>query len=54
MKVFGALESSELSGFHKALDVFGQPPLRPQGLDLTLIESMHCGKPVLTPNYTNS
>lgn len=27
------------------------PTLRPQGLDLTLIEAMQSGKPVLTPNY---
>ncbi|XVF70094.1 hypothetical protein PTKIN_Ptkin11bG0134600 [Pterospermum kingtungense] len=51
VKVLGALEPSELSGFYNALDVFVNPTLRPQGLDLTLIEAMHCGKPVLTPNY---
>ncbi|XVF18723.1 hypothetical protein REPUB_Repub11eG0047500 [Reevesia pubescens] len=51
VKVLGALESSELSEFYNALDVFVNPTLRPQGLDLTLIEAMHCGKPVLTPNY---
>ena len=51
VKVLGALEPSELSKFYNALDVFVNPILRPQGLDLTLIEAMHCGKPVLTPNY---
>ena len=51
VKVLGALEPSELSKFYNALDVFVNPTLRPQGLDLTLIEAMHCGKPVLTPNY---
>ncbi|KAK7257170.1 hypothetical protein RIF29_30949 [Crotalaria pallida] len=51
VKVLGALEPSELSGFYNALDVFVNPTLRPQGLDLTLIEAMHCGKPLLTPNY---
>ncbi|OMO74841.1 Glycosyl transferase, family 1 [Corchorus capsularis] len=51
VKVLGALESSELSEFYNAIDVFVNPTLRPQGLDLTLIEAMHCGKPVLTPNY---
>lgn len=51
VKVLGALESSELSKFYNAIDVFVNPTLRPQGLDLTLIEAMHCGKPVLTPNY---
>ncbi|KAJ8764614.1 hypothetical protein K2173_006696 [Erythroxylum novogranatense] len=51
VKVLGALEPSELSEFYNAIDVFVNPTLRPQGLDLTLIEAMHCGKPVLTPNY---
>ncbi|XP_059663987.1 uncharacterized protein LOC132309719 [Cornus florida] len=51
VKVLGALEPSELSEFYNALDVFVNPTLRPQGLDLTLIEAMHCGKPVLTPCY---
>ncbi|KAF2287305.1 hypothetical protein GH714_039591 [Hevea brasiliensis] len=51
VKVLGALESSQLSEFYNAIDVFVNPTLRPQGLDLTLIEAMHCGKPVLTPNY---
>ncbi|EEF38100.1 phosphatidylinositol N-acetylglucosaminyltransferase subunit A [Ricinus communis] len=51
VKVLGALESSQLSEFYNAIDVFVNPTLRPQGLDLTLIEAMHCGKPVLAPNY---
>ncbi|KAE8713630.1 hypothetical protein F3Y22_tig00110206pilonHSYRG00224 [Hibiscus syriacus] len=51
VKVLGALEPSELSNFYNAIDVFVNPTLRPQGLDLTLMEAMHCGKPVLTPNY---
>lgn len=51
VKVLVALEPVELSEFYNALDVFVNPTLRPQGLDLTLIEAMHCGKPVLTPNY---
>ncbi|KAM1343626.1 hypothetical protein PS2_007729 [Malus domestica] len=51
VKVLGALEPLELSQFYNALDVFVNPTLRPQGLDLTLIEAMHTGKPVLTPNY---
>lgn len=51
VKVLGAFDPSELSNFYNALDVFVNPTLRPQGLDLTLIEAMHCGKPVLTPNY---
>ncbi|KAI4333594.1 hypothetical protein L6164_018378 [Bauhinia variegata] len=51
VKVLGTLEPQELSEFYNALDVFVNPTLRPQGLDLTLIEAMHCGKPVLAPNY---
>ncbi|XP_010277734.1 PREDICTED: phosphatidylinositol N-acetylglucosaminyltransferase subunit A [Nelumbo nucifera] len=51
VKVLGALDPSELSEFYNALDVFVNPTLRPQGLDLTLIEAMQCGKPVLTPNF---
>ncbi|KAM4092965.1 hypothetical protein ACB094_06G079500 [Castanea mollissima] len=51
VKVLGALEPSELSKFYNALDEFVNPTLRPQGLDLTLIEAMHSGKPVLTLNY---
>ncbi|KAF3966466.1 hypothetical protein CMV_009441 [Castanea mollissima] len=47
----GALEPSEMSKFYNALDEFVNPTLRPQGLDLTLIEAMHSGKPVLTLNY---
>lgn len=51
VKVLGALEAHQLSEFYNALDVFVNPTLRPQGLDLTLIEAMHCGRTVLTPNY---
>ncbi|KAF5204593.1 Udp-glycosyltransferase superfamily protein [Thalictrum thalictroides] len=34
------------------LNIFIKPTLRPQGLDLTLMEAMQCGKLVLTPNYS--
>ncbi|KAF5199797.1 Udp-glycosyltransferase superfamily protein, partial [Thalictrum thalictroides] len=51
VKVLGALEPSQLSEFYNALDIFINPTLRPQGLDLTLMEAMQCGKPVLTPNF---
>ncbi|KAL7216735.1 hypothetical protein ACSBR1_028631 [Camellia fascicularis] len=51
VKILGSLELTELSEFYKALDVFVNPTLRPHGLDLTLIEPMHCGKPVLVPNF---
>uniref|UniRef100_A0A6N2MXA3 Glycosyltransferase subfamily 4-like N-terminal domain-containing protein n=1 Tax=Salix viminalis TaxID=40686 RepID=A0A6N2MXA3_SALVM len=51
VRTLGIIDSSQLSEFYNAIDVFVNPTLRPQGLDLTLIEAMHCGKPVLTPNY---
>ncbi|XP_058092334.1 uncharacterized protein LOC131238744 [Magnolia sinica] len=51
VKVVGALGPSELSEFYNAVDVFVNPTVRPQGLDLTLIEAMHCGKPLLTTNF---
>ncbi|KAL0306567.1 UNVERIFIED_CONTAM: hypothetical protein Sradi_6074000 [Sesamum radiatum] len=51
VRVLGALEPYELSDFYNSLDLFINPTLRPQGLDLTLIEAMHCGKPVLTTNF---
>ncbi|CAH8312078.1 unnamed protein product [Eruca vesicaria subsp. sativa] len=51
VRVLGSLEPEELSGFYNALDVFVNPTLRPQGLDLTIIEAMQCGKPVVAPNY---
>ncbi|KAK9085484.1 hypothetical protein Sjap_025895 [Stephania japonica] len=51
VKVLGALDPSQLVKFYNALDIFVNPTLRPQGLDLTLIEAMQCGKPVLTPNF---
>ncbi|KAI8008468.1 Phosphatidyl-myo-inositol mannosyltransferase [Camellia lanceoleosa] len=51
VKILGSLEPTELSEFYNALDVFVNPTLRPHGLDLTLIEPMHCGKPVLVPNF---
>lgn len=51
VKILGPLEANELSDFYNAVDVFVNPTFRPQGLDLTLIEAMHCGTPVLTPNF---
>ncbi|KAL0806504.1 hypothetical protein Bca101_098996 [Brassica carinata] len=51
VRVLGSLEPEELSGFYNALDVFVNPTLRPQALDLTIIEAMQCGKPVVAPNY---
>nr|CAD1824033.1 unnamed protein product [Ananas comosus var. bracteatus] len=45
-KVLGPLPPSKLRGFYNALDVFVDPTLRPQGLDLTIMEAMMCAKPV--------
>ncbi|KAK9144112.1 hypothetical protein Sjap_004015 [Stephania japonica] len=49
--VLGSLHPSELKGFYNAIDVFVNPTLRPQGLDLTLMEAMMCGKPVLASRF---
>ncbi|KAK9095686.1 hypothetical protein Scep_027155 [Stephania cephalantha] len=49
--VVGSLHPSELKGFYNAIDVFVNPTLRPQGLDLTLMEAMMCGKPVLASRF---
>ncbi|CAN6444243.1 unnamed protein product [Victoria cruziana] len=51
VKVLGPLKPSRLAEFYNALDVFVNPTLRPQGLDLTLMEAMHCGKPLLASNF---
>lgn len=51
VKVVGKLGPTELSEFYNAVDVFVNPTLRPQGLDLTLMEAMHCGKAVATTNF---
>ncbi|KAF7140130.1 hypothetical protein RHSIM_Rhsim06G0205100 [Rhododendron simsii] len=51
VEIVGPFEANELSEFYNAIVVFVNPALRPRGLDLTLIEAMHCGKPVLTLNF---
>ncbi|KAI3974297.1 hypothetical protein MKX01_030966 [Papaver californicum] len=51
VKILGALDASELAELYNAIDIFVNPTLRPQGLDLTLMEAMHCGTPLLTPKY---
>ncbi|KAG9445812.1 hypothetical protein H6P81_011940 [Aristolochia fimbriata] len=51
VRVLGPLGPAELSDFYNAVDVFVNPTVRPQGLDLTLIEAMHCGKPLVTTNF---
>jgi glycosyltransferase involved in cell wall biosynthesis len=50
-KVLGAVPPAKLKAFYNALDVFVDPTLRPQGLDLTLMEAMQCGKPVVATRF---
>ncbi|KAF8107616.1 hypothetical protein N665_0119s0078 [Sinapis alba] len=49
--VLGSLDSNELKGFYNAIDLFVNPTLRPQGLDLTLMEAMLSGTPVMASRY---
>ncbi|XP_077210241.1 uncharacterized protein LOC143845714 [Tasmannia lanceolata] len=47
----GALPPNKLRAFYNSLDIFVNPTLRPQGLDLTLMEAMQCGKPILATRF---
>lgn len=49
--VAGALPPAKLRAFYNSVDVFVNPTLRPQGLDLTLMEAMQCGTPVLATRF---
>ncbi|KAL9265531.1 putative glycosyltransferase [Drosera capensis] len=49
--VLGSMNPSELRGFYNGIDIFVNPTLRPQGLDLTLMESMMAGTPVMASRY---
>ncbi|KAF6169440.1 hypothetical protein GIB67_021443 [Kingdonia uniflora] len=49
--VLGSMGPSELKGFYNSIDIFVNPTLRPQGLDLTLMEAMMSGKPVLASRF---
>lgn len=49
--VLGSLSPSELKAFYNAIDIFVNPTLRPQGLDLTLMEAMMSGKPVMASRF---
>ncbi|KAL3619089.1 hypothetical protein CASFOL_036659 [Castilleja foliolosa] len=49
--VLGSMSPIELRGFYNAIDIFVNPTLRPQGLDLTLMESMMSGKPVMASRF---
>lgn len=51
--VLGSMSPSELRGFYNAIDVFVNPTLRPQGLDLTLMEAMMSGKPVMASRFAS-
>ncbi|KAL6200023.1 hypothetical protein ACLB2K_029805 [Fragaria x ananassa] len=45
------MSPSKLQAFYNAIDVFVNPTLRPQGLDLTLMEAMMSGKPVMASRF---
>ncbi|MQL74890.1 hypothetical protein Taro_007245 [Colocasia esculenta] len=47
----GSMPPSRLRAFYNAVDVFVNPTLRPQGLDLTLMEAMQSGTPVLATRF---
>ncbi|KAL6985551.1 hypothetical protein U1Q18_018927 [Sarracenia purpurea var. burkii] len=49
--VLGSMKPPELRAFYNAIDVFVNPTLRPQGLDLTLMEAMMSGKPVMASRF---
>ncbi|KAI3687252.1 hypothetical protein L1987_80946 [Smallanthus sonchifolius] len=49
--VLGSMNPSELRGFYNGIDIFVNPTLRPQGLDLTLMEAMMVGKSVMASRF---
>ena len=49
--VLGSMSPSMLKAFYNAIDIFVNPTLRPQGLDLTLMEAMMSGKPLLASRF---
>lgn len=49
--VLGSMNPSELGAFYNAIDIFLNPTLRPQGLDLTLMEAMISGTPVMASRF---
>ncbi|PSS01263.1 Glycosyl transferase, family 1 protein [Actinidia chinensis var. chinensis] len=51
VKVLGSMNPSQLRAFYNAIDIFVNPTLRPQGLDLTLMEAMMSGKPVMASRF---
>ncbi|XP_059638939.1 uncharacterized protein LOC132281233 [Cornus florida] len=51
--VLGSMNPSELGAFYNSIDIFVNPTLRPQGLDLTLMEAMMSGKPVMASRFAS-
>lgn len=49
--VLGSLNPGKLRSFYNSIDLFVNPTLRPQGLDLTLMEAMMSGKPVMASRF---
>ncbi|KAK8598846.1 hypothetical protein V6N13_076792 [Hibiscus sabdariffa] len=49
--VLGSMSPSDLKAFYNAIDIFVNPTLRPQGLDLTLMEAMMSGKAVIASRF---
>ncbi|KAJ0971761.1 hypothetical protein J5N97_019720 [Dioscorea zingiberensis] len=49
--VLGALPPTKLKAFYNSVDLFVNPTLRPQGLDLTLMEAMECGTAVAATRF---
>lgn len=49
--VLGSMNPAELRAFYNSIDIFVNPTLRPQGLDLTLMEAMMSGKPVMASRF---
>ncbi|KAJ4826536.1 hypothetical protein Tsubulata_034972 [Turnera subulata] len=49
--VLGSMSPAELRAFYNAIDIFVNPTLRPQGLDLTLMEAMLIGKPIMASRF---
>eukprot|EP01018_Ginkgo_biloba_P038143 Gb_41318 [translate_table: standard] len=45
--VLGAMDPTKLAGFNNVLNIFVNPTLRPQGLDLTLLEVMWITRSVI-------
>ncbi|KAG5524630.1 hypothetical protein RHGRI_031337 [Rhododendron griersonianum] len=49
--VLGSMKPPELRAFYNGIDIFLNPTLRPQGLDLTLMEAMMSGKPLMASQF---